>query len=167
MMTQNHSESRGSHRRSGTPDVHTITDAQQSHTADMNGRMIRYAISMGIRLVCIVLAFVFDDWLRWVMIAGAVILPWVAVVIANAGGTVDVSNGNSSTVTEPARPALTRGPDRVEDEVLDGEVMDDAPRAGSGSHAAAPDDGEPGAGGPPQDQHPDHHRGGYRPGPPA
>ncbi|GGC88324.1 membrane protein [Tersicoccus solisilvae] len=123
-MTQNHTEGRGSHRRSGNPDVHTITDAQQSHTADMNGRMIRYATSMGIRLVCIVLAFVFDGWLRWVMIAGAVILPWIAVVIANAGGTVDVSNGNPSTETTPPRPALTRGP-TADDEVLDGEVLDD------------------------------------------
>ncbi|MEH0109875.1 DUF3099 domain-containing protein [Tersicoccus sp. MR15.9] len=153
-MTQNHTEGRGSRRRPGTPDVHTITDAQQSHSSDMNGRMIRYATSMGIRLVCIVLAFVLDGWLRWVMIAGAVILPWIAVVIANAGGTVDVSNSNQSTVTEPPRPALTRGPDRVEDEVLDGEVLDDdapgghrAPGgSGSGSHAAAPDEGEPGTG---------------------
>lgn len=152
-MTQNHTTGRGPRRRPENPDVHTITDAQQSHTADMNGRMIRYAISMGIRLVCIVLAFVFDGWLRWVMIAGAVILPWIAVVIANAGGTVDVSSGNPAPVTTPSRPALTRGP--AADEVLDGQVLDDdvldddvpdeAPRDGSGSHAAAPNEGEPGA----------------------
>ncbi len=40
---------------------------------------------MSIRAVCIVLAFVVPGPLRWVFIAGAVVLPYVAVVIANAG----------------------------------------------------------------------------------
>ncbi|OMH26317.1 hypothetical protein BKD30_04960 [Tersicoccus phoenicis] len=141
MMTQNHTTGRGPRRRPENPDVHTITDAQQSHTADMNGRMIRYATSMGIRLVCIVLAFVFDGWLRWVMIAGAVILPWIAVVIANAGGTVDVSSGNPAPVTTPTRPALTRGPDAEgTEQVLDGEILDDEPGDGEPGEGEHPDD---------------------------
>ena len=40
---------------------------------------------MGIRVVCIVLAVVVSGPLRWVFIVGAIVLPYVAVLIANAG----------------------------------------------------------------------------------
>lgn len=39
---------------------------------------------MGIRLACLPLAVVTDGWLRWTFILGAIVLPYVAVVIANA-----------------------------------------------------------------------------------
>ncbi len=48
--------------------------------------MKRYLISMAVRTVCVVLAVVVAGPLRWVFIAGAVILPYVAVVMANAVG---------------------------------------------------------------------------------
>jgi len=52
----------------------------------MHGRTRRYLISMGIRTVCLVLAiFVAHGWLRLIFIAAAIVLPWVAVVLANAG----------------------------------------------------------------------------------
>ena len=42
-------------------------------------------ISMGIRTLCFVAAIlVGDGWLRWVLIVAAVILPYIAVVMANA-----------------------------------------------------------------------------------
>ena len=40
---------------------------------------------MGVRTVCFVLAVVTDGWLRWVLIAAAVMLPYLAVVFANGG----------------------------------------------------------------------------------
>ena len=40
---------------------------------------------MGIRTVCFLSAvFVGPGWLRWVLVVGAVVLPYVAVVMANA-----------------------------------------------------------------------------------
>ena len=46
----------------------------------------RYLITMGIRVVAFVLAvFLLTGWIRVVAIALALVLPWVAVVIANAG----------------------------------------------------------------------------------
>jgi hypothetical protein len=40
---------------------------------------------MGIRMACVVAAvFVGPGWLRWLAIAGAVFLPYIAVVMANA-----------------------------------------------------------------------------------
>jgi Flp pilus assembly protein TadB len=66
-------------------EVHTITNAQASHDADLSLRMRKYLISMGVRTLCFVLAVVFDGPLRWVFAAAAIVLPYVAVVIANAG----------------------------------------------------------------------------------
>ncbi|MDE9364481.1 DUF3099 domain-containing protein [Luteipulveratus sp. YIM 133132] len=51
---------------------------------DHRKRMRNYLISMGIRTVCFVLAVVFTGPLRWICVGFAVILPYVAVVAANA-----------------------------------------------------------------------------------
>jgi hypothetical protein len=52
----------------------------------MSGRTRKYLLSMGVRTVCLVLAiFVLHGWLRLIGIAAALVLPWFAVVIANAG----------------------------------------------------------------------------------
>jgi hypothetical protein len=46
--------------------------------------MLRYALTMGIRVVCIALCLVTPGWWLLIPAAGAVFLPYVAVVIANA-----------------------------------------------------------------------------------
>ena len=48
--------------------------------------MIKYTVAMSIRVVCILLAMVVQGWLMWVPFAGAILLPYFAVVIANAHG---------------------------------------------------------------------------------
>lgn len=65
--------------------VFTITDAQRGLTPDQEGRARRYIFSMVLRTVCFVGAVVTTGWLRWALVAGAVILPYIAVVLANAG----------------------------------------------------------------------------------
>ena len=50
--------------------------------------MIKYTIAMSIRVVCILLAMVVQGWLMWVLFAGAILLPYFAVVIANAQGAL-------------------------------------------------------------------------------
>jgi len=42
---------------------------------------------MGIRTICVIGAIFIPGWPRWVLIAGAVVLPYLAVVIANSGGS--------------------------------------------------------------------------------
>jgi hypothetical protein len=76
---------RSRHPREAEQDVQRITDARRPHSVDQHDRIVKYTVSMSIRAVCIVLAFVVPGPLRWVFIAGAVVLPYVAVVIANAG----------------------------------------------------------------------------------
>jgi Protein of unknown function (DUF3099) len=46
--------------------------------------MIKYTVTMCIRLVCIALCLVVQGWWLLLCVAGAVILPYVAVVLANA-----------------------------------------------------------------------------------
>jgi len=65
--------------------VFTITTAAESHSDELGGREKRYAISMGIRTICFLLAVVFSGPLRWVFVAGAVFLPYTSVILANAG----------------------------------------------------------------------------------
>lgn len=68
-----------------------ITTAPTSPAAERRSRERRYLITMGVRLICFILAIVlFGVGLRWLAafaVAGSLILPWVAVVAANAGPT--------------------------------------------------------------------------------
>ncbi len=62
-----------------------ITTAPQSHRDDLARRRRRYIISMAVRSLCFIGAvLVGPGWLRWALIAGAVVLPYVAVVVANS-----------------------------------------------------------------------------------
>ena len=69
---------------------HLITDASQSPEQELRAREIRYVLMMGIRALCVIVAavLVMTDapllplWLT-LCVAGAVILPWTAVLLAN------------------------------------------------------------------------------------
>ncbi|MBW9205153.1 DUF3099 domain-containing protein [Mumia sp. zg.B53] len=60
-----------------------ITTAQVGRSEELRHRQNRYLVSMLIRTVCFIMAVVVTGWARWVFIAGALILPYVAVVFAN------------------------------------------------------------------------------------
>jgi Flp pilus assembly protein TadB len=62
-----------------------ITEAEPSLAAQHSARKKRYAITMGIRSICVLLAAVFYHIL-WLMLIFAIlgtVLPWVAVIMAN------------------------------------------------------------------------------------
>ncbi|WP_020573231.1 DUF3099 domain-containing protein [Actinopolymorpha alba] len=65
--------------------VFRISGAPKSLKEDIRSREVRYLLSMGVRTVCFVLAFVTEGILRWLLIVAAFVLPYIAVVIANAG----------------------------------------------------------------------------------
>ena len=72
-------------RRAHGSDVVRITTAPESHETEMAHRQKRYMISMGIRTLCFVAAIaVGQGWLRWVLVAAAFVLPYIAVVMANS-----------------------------------------------------------------------------------
>jgi hypothetical protein len=66
-------------------EIFTITEAQRGLSQEQTGRTRRYLVSMGIRTACVLAAIVVPGWPRWILLAGAVVLPYVAVVMANAG----------------------------------------------------------------------------------
>jgi len=66
-------------------DVYDITNAQKSLSSDQPGRQRRYFISMMVRTACFILTVVLPSPYRWIALVGAVFLPYVAVVVANAG----------------------------------------------------------------------------------
>jgi hypothetical protein len=89
--------------RPGTEPVYRITGVRRSQFEESNQRMHRYLISMGIRTACFLLAIVVEGPIRWVLVAAAVVLPYVSVVFANAG----------RERSEPPPPEIYLRPDRT------------------------------------------------------
>ncbi len=69
----------------GNDPVYRITGAGRGLAEEQAERTRRYLISMGVRTACFLGAVVASGWLRWVLLAGALLLPYLAVVFANAG----------------------------------------------------------------------------------
>ena len=85
-----------------------ITTASTSAHEDVARRQRRYLFSMGIRTICFVGAIIVGSgWLMWALIAGALVLPYVAVVMANASTTR--SDGFSLVDHGTRRPELLSG----------------------------------------------------------
>jgi Protein of unknown function (DUF3099) len=102
-------------KRAADDQVHLVTSAQQPHSQEMSGRAQRYLISMAIRTVCLILAiFVATGVLRWVFVGLAVLLPYVAVILANAGPVHDSEQPEFVTFTHPALDAHAARDDESE-----------------------------------------------------
>ena len=61
----------------------SITALPLSPDEERHGRVLRYSIAMGVRVVCVVLALVLHGWVQLIAIIGAIVLPYFAVVVAN------------------------------------------------------------------------------------
>ena len=100
----------------------SITTARAGTSVDTSQRIRRYTITMAFRTVCFLAAVILaHGWLQWVLFAGAVFLPYVAVLLANQadqkGSTRTVPAGSPSDA-----PQLTVGPQH---EYVEGEVIAD------------------------------------------
>ena len=74
-----------------TPDAIRITTASSSKAADIAARQKRYLLSMSLRSACFIGAVVAGPGLLcWFLIAGAIVLPYIAVVLANEIGRAHV-----------------------------------------------------------------------------
>lgn len=93
----------GPRRRSPRMDeeVHRITTAQTGLSKEQKARTRRYLISMAIRTACFLAAVFADGWLRWAFLVGAVFLPYLAVVVANAGRENDDFTGPAPLTPQP------------------------------------------------------------------
>lgn len=75
--------------------------------------MRRYALTMTIRIVCFVLMVLVQPygWYTWVFGIAAAVLPYIAVVFANAG-----SDSTEATAESPVRELDTPRPAPIETE---------------------------------------------------
>jgi len=117
-------------RKHGGTEVFRITGARSALSEDVRGRQRRYVISMSVRTVCFLLSIA----LWHVQIVLAVIalvlggvLPYIAVVIANAGRE-NATDLPSTFVPPPAHPVLDRAPGAPDSST--GERQQDAARPG-------------------------------------
>ncbi|HEV7628045.1 MAG TPA: DUF3099 domain-containing protein [Streptomyces sp.] len=95
-------------RKQREAEVFRITGARQSLADDVRGRQRRYVISMLVRTVSVLLTVVLwnvERPLAVVTLVVGALMPYVAVVIANAGRERPPSLP-SSYMQAPARPAL-------------------------------------------------------------
>jgi hypothetical protein len=87
-----------------TQQVYEITGVA-GRQADLQSRARRYMIGMSLRTVCFVAAVIASGWLRWTFVVGALVLPYIAVLIANAGRESGGPRGDRVLPPIPAPPA--------------------------------------------------------------
>ncbi|WP_060885236.1 DUF3099 domain-containing protein [Streptomyces caniscabiei] len=109
-------------RKQHNVEVFRITGARQGLADDVRGRQRRYIISMSVRTLAVIAAAVLWNVERHVAVVALVlgaVLPYVAVVIANAGRE-NAPSLPSTFVRAPMRPMITPPAESVaEDEAAD------------------------------------------------
>ncbi|MBE4736312.1 MULTISPECIES: DUF3099 domain-containing protein [Streptomyces] len=96
-------------RKQHNVEVFRITGARQGLADDVRGRQRRYIISMSVRTLAVIAAAVLWNVERHVAVVALVlgaVLPYVAVVIANAGRE-NAPSLPSTFVRAPMRPMIT------------------------------------------------------------
>ena len=86
----------------------SITSLPTSPEVERRNRMIKYSIAMGVRVVCIVLMVFVHGWWLVLCALGAILLPYVAVVVANVKSTPQAAD-----VLRPGGVELYRGTDEI------------------------------------------------------
>ncbi|MFJ6416367.1 DUF3099 domain-containing protein [Paeniglutamicibacter sp. NPDC091659] len=99
------------HHHEHGPQVHRITEARESHTVEQNSRVLKYTISMSVRMACFLAAFFTHGWIQWVCFAGAIVLPYVAVVIANGGADLTKREPPAEFFAGDEPRSITASPD--------------------------------------------------------
>ena len=100
-------------------DAASVTSLPQAPKVEADSRTRRYLISMSIRMVCFALTLFVTPygWYTWVFAIAAAVLPYIAVVGANAGSDSTVARAESpqqaldspaAADAEPDRPTIIR-----------------------------------------------------------
>lgn len=97
-------------RKRGGPEVFSISGARTGLTDDVRARQRRYVISMSIRTVSVILTVVLwnvERPLAWATLVLGAVIPYVAVVYANAGRE-NARQQPSPYIPPVSRPAIER-----------------------------------------------------------
>ena len=85
----------------------SVTSLPMSPDQERRTRMRKYTIAMSIRLVCFILCIFSHGWWQLIFIIGAVVLPYIAVVLANTA-----AKGSQAEVISPGALVLSRRVDQ-------------------------------------------------------
>ena len=114
-----------------SPDPFLITDAARSYEEEFKVRKRRYAVMMGMRVPCMVLAAVFyqTPWLAVSLLVLSIPLPWMAVLIANdrlprKSEKVNRYQADRRSLETRAHPVIDSGHETFDGPVVDGSVVD-------------------------------------------
>ena len=114
-----------------SPDPVLITDAARSYEEELRVRKRRYALMMGMRVPCMVLAAVFyqTPWLAVGLLVLSIPLPWMAVLIANdrlprKSEKVNRYQADRRSLETRAHPVIDSGHETFDGPVVDGSVVD-------------------------------------------
>jgi Protein of unknown function (DUF3099) len=114
-------------------DVTLVADAQRPMSEDIAFRERRYLVMMGIRVLCFVIAIVLfvahAGWLAAIPAAGAIVIPYFAVVFANGGR--EPSSTRGLRPYEPNLPERYEGPSPSSSR----SATDDSPASSGGGEA--------------------------------
>jgi hypothetical protein len=107
-------------RRGSAP---LITDARMGTSDEMSDRIRKYTITMSIRAACFISMVFVEGVFRWILFAGAVVLPLVAVMAANQVNRHFRGRRKMTYAFRPERPGLTSGhaEDTTSNEVIEEE----------------------------------------------
>jgi len=87
-----------------TPEPQSLTSLPVSPNEERKSRLGQYLIAMGLRLVCLFLCFVTPGWWIILPVVGVIVLPLLAVGLANA---VNSNASKSLRTRESNVPSLT------------------------------------------------------------
>jgi hypothetical protein len=129
----------------------SATSLPRAPRDDVDARSTRYLVLMGVRVACFILMVVITPygWYTWVLGAAAILLPYIAVVLANVGEEARRNRREDPERSLPAAPTAPspRVPEtnviRIEEtRAVDGPshtgtVQDDDRDGGTGGRDAA------------------------------
>jgi hypothetical protein len=100
-----------------------ITDARSAASQEQATRQRRYAITMAFRTACFIAMIFVPGVFRWVLFAGAVFLPYIAVIFANQAQQRPPGDAVRGGAEPGDAPAITTGEERGQ--IISGEIDDD------------------------------------------
>ena len=85
----------------------SITSLPESPDDERRRRMIRYSLTMSTRVVCVILCFFVHGWWLVLPVAGAFLLPYVAVVLANVASRPGAAVERPGSIVKVGRTKQT------------------------------------------------------------
>ena len=93
--------------------IQSATSLPPSPDAERKARMLKYTIAMVLRLICFLIAVLIPlSWWTLIPIIGAVVLPYIAVVLANTVIQADVTPVERPGTLVPVSVPHSPGTDR-------------------------------------------------------